>query len=426
MDSTTIAPSASVFNASDAARTHTIPTETRTPKRVLVTDGDERSALAVVRSLGRAEGYEVYVCSRAGHSLAGASRFARQDDSVGDALADPDTFAKNVAVLSHRLAADVLVPVSEASLTAVLGRGELFEHLVVPFPTESQFRRVCDKQAVLEAARDVGITIPRQHVAVDEHALMSLLASGSLEFPLVIKPTRSVVGDAVTRAKVGVSHAADADALIGRARSYASAAYPLLLQQRVVGPGIGVFLLRWDGETLAAFAHRRLREKPPSGGISVYSESIRLDPALRHRAEALLERLGWRGVAMVEFKIDAESGTPYLMEINGRFWGSLQLAITAGVDFPLLLVQAACGARPRSVDNYRVGVRNRWLWGDVDHLLARVRRSDEDLSLPPGSPSRLRAILEFFRWRASDRNEVLQLDDLGPSLRETKLWLQGR
>ncbi len=53
---------------------------------------------------------------------------------------------------------------------------------------------------------------------------------------------------------------------------------------------------------------------------------------------------------MVEFKADARTGTPYLMEINGRFWGSLQLAIDAGVDFPAILVAAALGAPipPRS------------------------------------------------------------------------------
>ena len=49
--------------------------------------------------------------------------------------------------------------------------------------------------------------------------------------------------------------------------------------------------------------------------------------------QELLDELNWHGVAMVEFKV-TEDGTPYLMEINTRFWGSLQLAIDAGVDFP--------------------------------------------------------------------------------------------
>src|SRR5690606_30931719 len=94
-------------------------------------------------------------------------------------------------------------------------------------------------------------------------------------------------------------------------------------------------------------------------------------------------------------KLDAASGRPYLMEVNGRFWGSLQLAVDAGVDFPRLLVDAATGRQPSPVHEYRFGVRSRWWWGDVDHLLARLLKSGEELALPPGSPGRLAAVREF-------------------------------
>ena len=57
--------------------------------------------------------------------------------------------------------------------------------------------------------------------------------------------------------------------------------YPSLIQERIVGPGIGVFVLCDHGRLLAAFAHRRLREKPPSGGASVLCESVAVDPGAR-------------------------------------------------------------------------------------------------------------------------------------------------
>ena len=130
---------------------------------------------------------------------------------------------------------------------------------------------------------------------------------------------------------------------------------------------------------------------------------------------------------MVEYKVEAESGTPYLMEINGRFWGSLQLAIDAGVDFPALLLQCATGEQPRPRDSYRTGIRSRWWWGEVDHLLTRLRHSDESLALPPNSPGRWRCIYEFLKlWRRGDRYEVLRLTDARPFLRETIDWFHGR
>ena len=390
--------------------------------RVLVTDGEERSALAIVRSLGRAT-HHVYVCSRSGHSLAGASRYALADVRTSDPLQDPDGFAEQVAAVAHRIGADIVIPVSEASLLAVLGNSDLFEGTIVPFPEETVFRRVCDKRAVLVAARELGIATPEQHTLREPDELARLIASGQLQWPVVIKPSRSVVSDPTRRSKVGVSYAADAQELRTQVANCPRAAYPLLLQQRIVGPGIGVFLLRWNDRTVAAFSHRRLREKPPSGGVSVYAESIALDSTLLAHAEALLAHFAWRGVAMVEFKIDRATGTPYLMEINGRFWGSLQLAIAAGVDFPLQLCALAEDKRIAPPSSYEIGVRNRWWWGDVDHLLARLRQSNARLQLPPDSPSRTRAILEFFRWRRGDQNEVLKVDDAGPFIRETTDWL---
>jgi predicted ATP-grasp superfamily ATP-dependent carboligase len=201
----------------------------------------------------------------------------------------------------------------------------------------------------------------------------------------------------------------------------------LLLQQRIVGPGVGIFLLRWGGEPVATFAHRRIREKPPSGGVSVYRESIAADPKLVASSLALLSRFAWEGVAMVEYKLDAATGVPYLMEINGRFWGSLQLAVDAGVNFPGLLVSLALGEHPTPVTAYHVGVRSRWWLGDLDQLLARLRHSTRELALPPGSPGRARALTDFLTlWRPGDRNEIFRWSDPMPAVRETVEWMQGR
>jgi predicted ATP-grasp superfamily ATP-dependent carboligase len=248
---------------------------------------------------------------------------------------------------------------------------------------------------------------------------------GELHFPIVVKPVRSVADTGSTRVKSGAAHARDQTTLNAVLSRIPSEAYPVLLQERVIGAGIGVFVLLWNGELRAAFAHRRIREKPPSGGVSVLSESIALDPDLLARSVALLRDFDWRGVAMVEYKLDERTGTPYLMEVNGRFWGSLQLAIDAGVDFPNLLVAAACGEPTPPVADYKVGVRLRWEWGDVDNLLLRLRRSASALALPRGSPGRLKGIVDFARALGpGTRGEVFRLDDPRPFFRETVNWFR--
>ena len=298
--------------------------------------------------------------------------------------------------------------------------------MCVPFADANSLRAISDKAHLLQAAPSVGIAIPEQRLVENASEWKSLL-DGALSFPVVLKPARSIAEHNGGRVKLSVRHAATPAQLEAEFRVMDPAAYPILVQQRVVGPGVGIFLLLWDGELIATFAHKRIREKPPAGGVSVYRESIAADPSLVARSRALLEAFAWRGVAMIEYKLDATTGTPYLMEVNGRFWGSLQLAIDSGVDFPTLLVKAAMGEQPAPVSDYRLGLRSRWWWGDVDHLLARLRRTDSELSLPPGQPGRMGTLRDFFTlWRAGDRNEVLRLGDPTPFIHETLEWLHRR
>lgn len=387
---------------------------------VLVTDGEQRAALAVVRSLGKA-GYAAIVCSRDARSLAGVSRYAVASVRVPDPLTRPDDFLPVISAAVRKYAAQVVVPVTEAASLALLGSGELLHGAVIAGPSLEAFRAISDKAHLLAVAREVGLATPAQ-LSLGRRQDATDAALDRLDFPVVLKPTRSVRGGSIH----GVSHAANRAALRERLDTLPESAYPLLIQQRIVGPGTGVFLLRWDGRIVATFAHERIRETPPSGGASVYSQSVTADPDLVAGATRLLERFDWRGVAMIELKRDTTSGRAFVMEVNGRLWGSLQLAIDAGVDFPTLLVNAALGRPVAAPPQYRAGARLRWWWGDVNHLLVRLRHSDARLSLPSSAPSRGTLLRQFFAWRSGDRNETLRFDDPRPFLVDTLQWIKER
>lgn len=59
---------------------------------------------------------------------------------------------------------------------------------------------------------------------------------------------------------------------------------------------------------------------------------------------------------MVEYRWDRPSDAFHLMEMNLRFWGSLHLALFAGVDFPRLLADAFFGYLPEHTVEGRRGV----------------------------------------------------------------------
>jgi carbamoylphosphate synthase large subunit len=67
---------------------------------------------------------------------------------------------------------------------------------------------------------------------------------------------------------------------------------------------------------------------------------VSADGPVREQGLALLKALKWHGVAMVEFRLRPD-GTPVFLEVNGRFWTSLALAVHAGADFPVLLAKLA-------------------------------------------------------------------------------------
>jgi len=112
------------------------------------------------------------------------------------------------------------------------------------------------------------------------------------------------------------------------------------------------------------------------------------------------------------------AGSPYLIEVNGRFWGSLQLAIDAGVDFPWLLYRVALGEPAEAVEDYAIGVRNLWLLGDLDHLFLRLRERG-------GLREKWRAVRVFLAmFEPRTQHEVNRWDDMRPFLQEMGRYLK--
>jgi predicted ATP-grasp superfamily ATP-dependent carboligase len=339
-------------------------------------------------------------------------------------MEDPEAFVGGVLRKLREWKVDVLLPMTEKSLRALLPLGEDLGAVRVPFPDSNTFCRVSDKSTVLSAAARIGMAVPGQW---EFESAEGLLGAGIPDsgFPLVLKPTRSVSSLGTGGRQVGIRYVSDDDDLQAWCASSGASHFPVLAQRRILGSGTGVFVLTWGGELKAVVGHTRIREKPPSGGVSVVRESTLVDQNLLDQTLALLQELEWGdGVAMVEYKVEQGTGVPYLMEINGRFWGSLQLAIDAGVDFPSLLLDCARGSPPEDLVVGKEGIRTRWLMGDLDQLLVRLRRRRDKLNLPTSFPGRMKGVLDFLvDFRPGVRTEILKVTDLMPFVAEVQTWI---
>jgi predicted ATP-grasp superfamily ATP-dependent carboligase/CelD/BcsL family acetyltransferase involved in cellulose biosynthesis len=387
--------------------------------RIFVTDGENRAALAVTRSLGRA-GHEVLVGEKHSPSLAHVSRYCARRVVYPDPVTASDAFVESLARVVRAERIDVLIPVADITTFLVTRHRDRFPaSCAVPFADADVLARAANKVEIVQTAMRLGVPVPRTVIVCDP----GRIPEHDLGYPVVIKPRQSRVQTPTGWVSSGVSYAVDSAQLARDLAVRPRHEFPLMLQERIVGPGMGVFACYEKGRPVALFSHRRLRERPPWGGVSVLSESAPLCPKARDYATRLLDELGWHGVAMVEFKRDLRDGEPKVMEINGRFWGSLQLAIDAGVDFPGLLVQSAVSGRFEPQAPYRLGVRSRWLWGDLDSLLLSLFSKNG----PPGAAavSRARAILNFATFWGKDlRYDNPRPDDVRPWLLETSRRFQ--
>lgn len=396
--------------------------ESATRIHVLVTDPEQRAALAAVRALGRF-GYSVSTIGKR-RGLAGVSRYASRHFPVAAGVyQDASQYVKSVGEAVKASGANVVIPVTDRASRALIGHEEEIGAIVAA-PSRAAYAAASNKQSLLEAAGRHGIRVPFQTTLAVHGAALAEYPADAL---VVVKPARSVVEMDGRLVSTSVRYASGAEELANAVAGYPAAAYPLMVQERIVGDGVGVFLLRVKQRTELVFGHRRIREKPPAGGVSTCRESIEPPADLIERCEHLLDELGYEGACMVEFKRDSRTDEPVLMEINARLWGSVQLAIDAGVNFPVAMVQLALGIPISSHGVARTGVRSVWELGEVDHMLALLRKSPAQLHLPPGEKSGLGAALRaLLDRRFSDYAEVCRLSDLRPFLAELLLWIRGR
>ena len=356
---------------------------------VLVLDADERQSLVCVRSLGKA-GFAVGAYGTSRSSPAFASRWCVEHGRLPDSANGLEPIVAGILRLLERHRPRVLMTAHDGTIEALrAGRDEIAERVSIALAAEPALAIAVDKTKTFELATSLGVPLP-QTVPVDRLDDVAG-ACDELGFPLVVKPIRSWVeaGDAGSR--LTASLVVDLDDARAVSRRAFEAGGSVVMQEWLTGTREAVSLVYAGGEFTGRFAQIAHRMYPPLGGSSIVRESIALPPDLVEAAEALVVAAGLEGYSEVEFRRDA-AGRPYLMEINPRLSASVEVAVRAGVEFPVLLHAWACGERVTPSRSYRTGVRMRWLGGDVRWLRDTIALRGRPEVPPPG-----RALASFAR-----------------------------
>lgn len=393
---------------------------------VLVTDGENRSALAVTRSLGRM-GCNIFVTGREAGNISACSKFCRKTFTAPDPLKEMGKYLDAIAEIVTSEDIDVIFPVTEQSVYCLNdARKRLGKSVILACAPAPMMEAVSNKYRLLQMAETLGVPVPQTIYVSGCDDFFSKNAQIS-DFPVVVKPAFSKMKDGDRISSSGVMYATDQDELCRLYDTKPALQYPSLIQEMLVGEGVGLFTLFDRDRHLALFSHRRLLEKPPSGGVSVLSESTILDAEMVESAGKLLSEVGWEGIAMVEFKRDVRDGRAKLMEINGRFWGSLQLAVSSGVDFPTLCLDYYLGRKPASLlTHFTVGHRLKWFFGMLDHLIIRLKNDKCLLNIPQGYPTCWHVVKDLLKTGDGNMSsDVYDPKDIKPFFSETKMYLKN-
>lgn len=378
---------------------------------VLVTDGDLRISLAVLRSLAK-KNIETCVGEVHEKALCFFSKYCKKSLIYPDPRKDYDSFIKTFQKIVRKANFDVLFPISDWVLLPVSKhRDKIAPHVKIPLPEHEALETTFDKSLTLKVAVDEGVPIPETFLVRNVEELKE--SAKKITYPAVVKPRCSWVWKG-GRACFGRPRYVNSAAELISVYKVVHNQFPFpLIQEYIPGKNYSVAMLYNNSKLRAICGIKVHRTIPVEGGNSVFRESSEVDVHMKEYASRLLEAINWHGIAEVEFKVDPRDSTPKLMEINGRFWGSLEVAMVSGVDFPYLLYCLAVDGDVQPTFNYKVGKKCRWLGGDIKHLFTILKKSPKNCGIR--YPNRLRVLGDFLKiYERNMTYDSFFLDDILP------------
>ncbi len=389
--------------------------------KALVLGSDTRSFLTVIRSLGR-KGIQVHIAWHRPDSAAQYSRYVKKRHGIPKFVPEDDAWKIRFQEVLRKEAFDLVIPCDDPSIIPLQIHRKDFEGLSKIYLVDDRtFEITINKRKTLELARSLNIPVPREmEVEAGSNQLGQI--TPTLSFPIVLKPYRSVTANELYR-RNEVRKAFSAEEFKRHYQEMAELG-PILIQENFKGFGCGVELIADRGTVLSAFQHQRVHE-PLLGGGGPYRKSVALHPGLYGAAEKMIKALGYTGVAMVEFKMNPETGQWVFLEINARFWGSLPLAVAAGIDFPWYLYELLVHGNRDFNRQYRQGLYCRNLVGDLEWLRTNLSADHSDPSLHTVPLKNVVSEIGNI-VRLKEKSDTLTVDDPVPGLVDLSLWLKTK
>jgi predicted ATP-grasp superfamily ATP-dependent carboligase len=337
-----------------------------TRPRALVTDAEERAALAVCRGLAAA-GYEVIAAAGRTPAAAHWSRSASRRVKLPDPRDGVGEYVDRLADAVQATQPDVVVAAAEVSLLPISEHRHRFPDVPTGLPPHEVVLRAVDKVLLQDEAERIGLGPPPS--AVCSTSAEASEAARAIGFPVLVKPTRSLSAEGTGLRQDQAAVAADEDELT---RALGSLGLPVTVQHYVADARIvSIGGVQVGGEIRGLTVARYLRTFPPSVGSASMAITVPPPDGLAVRAESLLHRIGWEGIFELEL-LELGPGRFAAIDLNPRPFGWMTLCEGAGANLAAIWCDRVLG-RSSDASPAQPGVWYRWEDADARHFLRRLR-----------------------------------------------------
>ena len=373
----------------------------------LVTNARSASSLAVIRSLGR-KNIEITGASDSVDDFPLSSKYCRKKIILSSDPKDFKSRMDELLEIVRKYKFDVFIPLMSENLLLELAKhkSDFEQYTRLALPSFEQLSILNNKAKVSSLLKELGLPLPKTYF-VESGSTVDLIEKID-GYPLIIKPFRG-------EGAKGVRFINNPKELENAYNEITKIYGPALIQQFI--PGIkhtAVFLLNKNSEVRRFFVHRAIREFPVSGGPTCFLESVKYEPIYECGLK-LLKQAKFTGLAAMEFIIDSNDGKPKIIDVNPRFYGPIQCAISAGVDLPFDVYNMTINGDIEPDFSYKEGVTCRHLiFEDTKHLIS-ILRGTKSPKYTLGKMATLFNYLNFFR---DDSYFVLSASDPLPALKK--------
>lgn len=327
--------------------------------KCLILNGYSRNSLAIIRSLGAKHFKCDMVSYDTGNNKLNDYYFKHKSkhlDKVILVKKDLPLHEQLIDILKKENYDFLFAGGTDWSNLIAKYKSNLSTYVKVVSEDYEKIKKVHDKHSSLELISKLNIKHPKSFIAKNHHDLEKI--ANELDGKAIVKMTDSYASMGLSTYEGTINEFIN-DYIITYGFDYQKGNFPII-QQLLKGDLYDTTAFSINGESKAILSQQRIVTAWLKGGGGVVNTTV-LKNEIIENTKLILKELKWNGHIEIDWFYNHADKSFYFIEINPKFWGTTQLTISAGYDFPYWSTLLYSNQPIPEIKNFKTGLTYRWL-----------------------------------------------------------------